>query len=71
MELAISLQGTIVTMDAMGCQYQIADQIVEQGGNYVLALKGNQGTLLEDVETLFEFEAADKKKNIDQYCEQN
>jgi predicted transposase YbfD/YdcC len=61
----LSLAGTVVTTDAMGCQYEIGDQIVEQGGDYVLALKGNQGTLLEDVETFFELEAADKKKNTD------
>ncbi len=37
----LSLKGTIVTADAMGCQRAIAEQIVDQGGDYVLALKGN------------------------------
>jgi predicted transposase YbfD/YdcC len=45
----LSLKGTIVTADALNCQRAIAGQIVEQGGDYALALKGNQGTLHADV----------------------
>ncbi len=45
----LELEGATVTIDAMGCQKKIAGQIVEQGGDYVLALKGNQGTLYEEV----------------------
>jgi predicted transposase YbfD/YdcC len=45
----LTLKGTIVTADALNCQRTIAAQIVEQGGDYALALKGNQGTLHEDV----------------------
>ncbi len=45
----ISLQGTIITADALNCQRTIAAKVVEKGGNYVLALKANQGTLFEDV----------------------
>ena len=45
----LSLKGTIVTMDALNCQRAIAQQIVDQGGDYVLALKGNQPTLHDDV----------------------
>ena len=45
----LSLKGTIVTADAMNCQREIAQQIVDQGGDFVLALKGNQGTLHDDV----------------------
>jgi predicted transposase YbfD/YdcC len=45
----LSLKGTIVTVDALNCQRAIASQIVEQGGDYALALKGNQGTLHADV----------------------
>ncbi len=45
----LSLKGTIVTTDALNCQRAIAQQIVDQGGDYVLALKGNQGKLYEDV----------------------
>jgi predicted transposase YbfD/YdcC len=45
----LSLKYTIVTGDALNCQRAIAEQIVEQGGNYALALKGNQGTMHDDV----------------------
>ena len=44
------IEGAIVSIDAMGCQRHIAEQIVEKKADYVLALKGNQGTLREDVE---------------------
>jgi predicted transposase YbfD/YdcC len=37
----------------MGCQRAIAEQIIDQGGDYVLGLKGNQGTLHDDVEEFF------------------
>ncbi len=47
------LKGCIVTIDAMGCQTKIAEQIIEGGGDYVLALKGNQGTLANEVEEAF------------------
>jgi len=43
------IEGAIVTIDAMGCQRDIAAKIVDKKGDYVLALKGNQGTLREDV----------------------
>ncbi len=45
----LSLKGAIVTVDALNCQREIAQKIVNQGGDYVLALKGNQGTLHDDV----------------------
>jgi predicted transposase YbfD/YdcC len=43
----VDLKGTIVTIDAMGTQTAIAQQIVDGDGDYVLALKGNQGTLFD------------------------
>jgi predicted transposase YbfD/YdcC len=49
----LMLEGCIVTIDAMGCQTRIAEQIIEQGGDYVLALKGNQETLAAEVEEAF------------------
>lgn len=49
----LDLRGCIVTADAMGCQKEIARQIVDQGADYVLALKGNQGTLHDDVQLFF------------------
>jgi predicted transposase YbfD/YdcC len=45
----LSLKGCTVTIDAMGCQKEIAQQIREQKGHYVLALKGNQSGLEEDL----------------------
>lgn len=45
----LSLKGTIVTTDALNCQRDIARQIKDQGGDYVLALKGNQARLHDDV----------------------
>ena len=47
------LKGAIVTLDAMGCQREIAAKICEKKADYVLALKGNQGTLYEDVRMWF------------------
>lgn len=49
----LSLNGCIVTIDAMGCQREIVKTIVEQGGDYVITLKKNQGSLYERVEELF------------------
>ncbi len=51
----LDLYGCIVTIDAMGTQTAIAEQIIAQGGDYVLALKGNQGNLFEDVQQLFQY----------------
>ena len=45
----LSLKDTIVTVDALNCQRDIAQQIVDRDGDYALALKGNQGTLHDDV----------------------
>ena len=49
----VALAGSIVTVDAIGCQTSIAAQIVAQEADYVLALKANQGTLHEAVRVLF------------------
>lgn len=50
----LALKGTIVTVDALNCQRAIAQQIVDQEGDYVLALKRNQETLHDDVVMLFD-----------------
>ena len=50
----LSLKGCIVTADAMSCQRAICAQIVAQGGDYVIALKGNQGNLHDDVRLFLE-----------------
>lgn len=51
---ALEISGCIITIDAMGCQTEIAKTIVEEDGDYVLALKDNQGNLFEDTQLLFE-----------------
>lgn len=50
----LDVRGAIVTIDAMGCQKAIAETITDKGGNYLLALKGNQSGLYEDVRLHFE-----------------
>jgi predicted transposase YbfD/YdcC len=49
----IALKGCIVTIDAMGCQYKIADQIISAQADFVFALKGNQESLYQDVSEYF------------------
>ena len=49
----LDLKGAIVSIDAMGCQTDIAEAIIKHQGNYLLGLKGNQGGVLEKVEMLF------------------
>ena len=46
----LAIEGAVVTIDAMGCQRDIAQKIVDKQADYILALKGNQGTLRDDVE---------------------
>lgn len=46
----MAIEGAIITIDAMGCQRDIARKIIEKRADYVLALKGNQGTLRADVD---------------------
>lgn len=50
----LDIKGCVVTLDAMGCQKQIAEKIVEKGGEYVLAVKENQPTLHRDVSAAFD-----------------
>ena len=50
----LDVKGALVTIDAMGCQKEIAQQIVRAGGDYVLAVKENQPHLLEDIEACLE-----------------
>lgn len=52
---AFNLKGLIVTIDAMGCQREIARQITEQKGEYVLQVKGNQPELHKDIAALFDW----------------
>jgi len=50
----LDVRGAIVTIDAMGCQKAIAEKIIDKGGDYLLALKGNQSSLHDDVRLHFE-----------------
>jgi predicted transposase YbfD/YdcC len=49
----LDISGCLITTDAMGCQSDIAADIITRGGNYLLALKGNQGLLYRDVKMVF------------------
>lgn len=60
----LELKGCIVTIDAMGCQTEIAQQIVKRKGHYVLALKGNQGHLHSDVKDFFETALSSNFKGV-------
>jgi len=60
----LELRGCLVSIDAMGCQTEIAKTIVEEGADYVLALKKNQGNLHEDVSQLFSAARNQEFKNI-------
>ena len=60
----LELKGCIVTIDAMGCQKEIAERIIDQGGDYVARLKGNQGQLHEEVVQFFEYAQAKGFKDI-------
>src|SRR6516165_6314911 len=50
----LDLRGAVVTIDAMGCQKEIAADIIDGGGEYALAVKENQPHLYEDIERAFE-----------------
>jgi len=50
----LMIKGNVITIDAMGCQTEIVHQIKEQEGDYVIALKGNQGTLHAEAENFFQ-----------------
>lgn len=50
----LDINGCLITVDAMGCQVDIAELIIEQGGDYLFSLKGNQSNLHEDVILLFD-----------------
>jgi predicted transposase YbfD/YdcC len=46
----LAVEGAIITIDAMGCQRAIAQKIIDKKADYVFGLKGNQGSLRDDVE---------------------
>ena len=65
----LELHGCIVTIDALGCQTEIAESIVARGGDYVLAVKGNQDGLFREVPELFaDAEAEQFKAVLHDHC---
>ncbi len=66
----LALTGCIVTIDAMGTQTKIADQILEQDGDYALALKDNQGNLYEEVKATFALAEKERFANVQSEADQ-
>lgn len=65
----LELKGCIVTVDAMGCQREVAAQIIAQEADYVLSLKGNQGLLHEEVAEYFAWAERTNFKDLEyDYC---
>jgi predicted transposase YbfD/YdcC len=60
----LNIKGHIITTDAMGVQKDIVKKIRQKRADYVLALKGNQGTLHDDVKLYFEDEELLGKRRI-------
>ena len=60
----LALAGCLVTIDAMGTQTKIAEQIIEQEGDYALALKDNQGNLYEEVKATFALAEKEQFANV-------
>lgn len=60
----LELEGCIVTIDAMGCQTEIADRTIEKGADYILSVKRNQGSLEEGITDTVRF-----TKPVDEYEE--
>ena len=61
----LSIKGTIVTIDAIGCQKKIAQDTTEKGADYILALKKNQGELYEQVNDFFTLEEKNSFRDIE------
>ena len=58
----LDISGCIVTIDAIGTQTEIAQTVIEGGGDYLLAVKENQGHLFEDIQCLFDVDVAQGMK---------
>ena len=65
----MDLAGSIVTIDAMGCQTKIAEKIIDRKADYVLGLKGNQGQLQEEVVLLFKNKPSQVKFAHEEECD--
>jgi predicted transposase YbfD/YdcC len=60
----LDIRGATITVDAMGCQRAIAEKVIEQGGDYIMGLKGNQETAHKEVEEFFTDACATDFKNV-------
>lgn len=60
----LEVKGAVITIDAMGTQTEIATQIIEQEADYLLALKGNHGTLHQDVADYFDYLSSSKSPSV-------
>ena len=65
----LSLEGSIVTLDAMGCQRSIAEKIGERGADYLIALKANQGTMFRTVQSHCEAACFAKGATLQPACD--
>jgi predicted transposase YbfD/YdcC len=61
----LDIKGSIVTIDAMGCQKKITQKIIDGGADYVIAVKGNQQTLHEDIKYFFNESEKQNYKSVD------
>ena len=61
----LEIEDTVITIDAMGCQTDIVEVIIDQHADYVIAVKGNQDTLLDDIQAAFETEQAQRNADYD------
>lgn len=62
---SLAIKGCLVSIDAMGCQKSIAKQIVEKKADYLLALKGNQGKLHDEIKSFFSIAESEDFVNIE------
>jgi predicted transposase YbfD/YdcC len=60
----LDISGCLVTTDAMGCQSEIAADIIERKGDYLLAVKGNQGLLYRDIKACFSDSSLERDTNV-------
>lgn len=67
----MDVKGSVITADALNCQKETARAIIEEGADYVLALKGNQPSLYEDVKLYFETSLSDGFEEKHQFYEEN
>ena len=63
----LDIKNCIITIDAIGCQTEIASQIIDKGGDYVLAVKSNQKNLHDEIKNSFSSALENSDKNIDFY----